>query len=439
MTIYRGTGTTSNGTAIEDYLVSKVERSGDTMTGPLNVPSGASGTQVPQRGEIDAALALKANLISPVLVTPNLGTPSAGVLTNCTGTASGLTAGTVTTNANLTGHITSVGNATSLGSFTSAQLATALTDETGSGSAVFATSPTLVTPNLGTPSAGVLTNCTGTASGLSIGGNAATATTATTATTANALAATAGEKLTQISVTQATGALTIAGVAKYLDFRSATLTSGTPSTVNADPADLVIPSGATLGSVTTVSARIIVVEMNNAGTSEYAVANISGGLQMDETNLISTTAIDTASDAANVWYSTTARSNLPYRVVACFDAVNTAGAWGNPTLVQPAGGGALTAMNSLGYGQTWQDVTGSRALATTYYNTTGKPILVNFIPTFPASSSQANFTINGVVAMYAGSATAIAAHTMTGIVPIGGSYSVTNTGTAFSWSWAELR
>ena len=66
----------------------------------------------------------------------------------------------VTTNANLTGHITSVGNAAVLGSFTSAQLATALTDETGSGANVFATSPTLVTPALGTPSSGDLTNCT---------------------------------------------------------------------------------------------------------------------------------------------------------------------------------------------------------------------------------------------------------------------------------------
>lgn len=43
-----------------------------------------------------------------------LGTPSSGVGTNLTGTASGLTAGNVTTNANLTGPITSVGNATSV-------------------------------------------------------------------------------------------------------------------------------------------------------------------------------------------------------------------------------------------------------------------------------------------------------------------------------------
>jgi hypothetical protein len=85
-------------------------------------------------------------------------------------------ADTVTTNANLTGHITSSGNAAVLGSFTSAQLKTALTNETGSGAAVFATSPTLVTPALGTPASGVMTNVTGTATNLNIGGNAATAT-----------------------------------------------------------------------------------------------------------------------------------------------------------------------------------------------------------------------------------------------------------------------
>jgi hypothetical protein len=51
---------------------------------------------------------------SPTLVTPALGTPASGVLTNASGTASSLTAGTVTTNANLTGVVTSSGNATSI-------------------------------------------------------------------------------------------------------------------------------------------------------------------------------------------------------------------------------------------------------------------------------------------------------------------------------------
>jgi hypothetical protein len=66
----------------------------------------------------------------------------------------------------LTGAVTSVGNVTSLGSFTSANLAAALTDETGTGKAVFWSSPTLYTPTLnspqlGTPASGVMTNVTG--------------------------------------------------------------------------------------------------------------------------------------------------------------------------------------------------------------------------------------------------------------------------------------
>ena len=100
---------------------------------------------------------------SPTLVTPALGTPSALVGTNITGTATAFTASNVTTNANLTGHVTSVGNAAVLGSFTSSQLSTALTDETGSGAAVFGTSPAITT-SLTTPSASFdLINTTATA------------------------------------------------------------------------------------------------------------------------------------------------------------------------------------------------------------------------------------------------------------------------------------
>ena len=61
-----------------------------------------------------------------------------GDQTNITGNAA-----TVTTNANLTGHVTSTGNAAVLGSFSSANLAGALSDETGSGAAVFGTAPTI--------------------------------------------------------------------------------------------------------------------------------------------------------------------------------------------------------------------------------------------------------------------------------------------------------
>ena len=60
---------------------------------------------------------------------------------------------------NVTGLATGI--ATFLQTPTSANLAAAVSDETGSGSLVFATSPTLVTPALGTPASGVMTNVTG--------------------------------------------------------------------------------------------------------------------------------------------------------------------------------------------------------------------------------------------------------------------------------------
>jgi hypothetical protein len=87
---------------------------------------------------------------SPTLTTPALGTPASATLTNATG---------LPVSTGISGLGTGV--ATALATPSSANLAAALTDETGSGAAVFATSPTLVTPALGTPSAAVLTNATG--------------------------------------------------------------------------------------------------------------------------------------------------------------------------------------------------------------------------------------------------------------------------------------
>ena len=75
--------------------------------------------------------------------------------------------------------ITSLGTgiATFLGTPSSANLSAALTDETGSGAAVFATSPTLVTPILGTPASGNLANCTFPTLNQNTTGSAATLTT----------------------------------------------------------------------------------------------------------------------------------------------------------------------------------------------------------------------------------------------------------------------
>lgn len=89
-------------------------------------------------------------LNSPTMTAPALGTPVSGDLANCVNLpiATGVSG-------------LAVNIAAFLGGPTSARLALAVTDETGSGSLVFNTSPVLVAPALGTPASGTLTNCTG--------------------------------------------------------------------------------------------------------------------------------------------------------------------------------------------------------------------------------------------------------------------------------------
>ena len=253
------------------------------------------------------------------------------------------------------------------------------------------------------------------------------------------------DKIFSITASVASSALTISASALTLDFRSSTLTSGTITTVSGTPANLVISSGSTLGTVSATQSRIVILALNNAGTIELAAVNISGGTQLDETNLISTTAEGGAgaADSASVVYSATARTSVAYRVVGYIESTQaTAGTWATaPSTIQGYGGQALAAISSLGYGQTWQSVTGSRAASTTYYNTTGKPIMVIvFGSTSPTNAQSINLIINGVTV----SSTFFALSSqqvqipVTGIVPPGNSYSATVSATSIG-SWIELR
>ncbi len=103
----------------------------------------------------------------------------AGVVTGATSITSTTFVGDLTGNADtVTNGVYTTSKISVLAATSSSELAGVISDETGSGALVFANSPTLVTPALGTPSALVATNATGTAANLTAG----TATVATTVT-----------------------------------------------------------------------------------------------------------------------------------------------------------------------------------------------------------------------------------------------------------------
>lgn len=88
-----------------------------------------------------------------------------------------------------------------------------------------------------------------------------------------------------------------------------------------------------------------------------------------------------------------------------------------------------------GISQTWQNVTGSRALGTNYTNTTGKPIMVSVYTS--QSAGTTDIVVDGVVAARANASTGAEGVNAAAIVPPGAVYSV-STANPLGY-WAELR
>jgi hypothetical protein len=301
-----GTGITAFGTGVATALGQNVSGSGSialttspVFTTPnLGTPSAAtltSATGLPVSTGIaglgtNVATALAVNVGSAGAVVVNggaLGTPSSGTLTNATGLP-------VSTGIDGLG----TGVATFLATPSSSNLAAAVTDETGSGALVFATSPTLVTPALGTPSAAVLTNATGlpidggTTGTLPIARGGTDATTNTQARTNLGLGSIA---------TQASSSVTITGgsITGITDLAVADGGTGA-SDASTARTNLSVPSNTGTGASGTWDISIT----GNAATATSATTASNGGVTSvnSQTGAITNTSLDSIGSYVIAWY-----------------------------------------------------------------------------------------------------------------------------------------
>ena len=255
------------------------------------------------------------------------------------------------------------------------------------------------------------------------------------------LDATVRSDLSPLSVTVSGSALTCVLPAEVLTFRSTTLSDGAVFSRTASATSLTVPAGATLGTANGAPARLVWGLIDNAGTPEPFVVNVGGTANLDETTLISTTAISGSANSANTFYSQIARSNVAFRIRGWCDITEaTAGIWATaPTKVQ---GASIQSMRPIqGRGRVPQNMMASRTFGVTYYNTAGYEIFVHVNIQWTSGSGAARLTVDGVA--FDGGVISASTDTSQVNVPVppGGAYTFNGTNSiGFSFfGWNESR
>lgn len=205
---------------------------------------------------------------TPTLVTPVLGTPTSGTLTNCTGLP-------ISTGVSGLG----TGVATFLATPNSANLASAVTDETGSGALMFATSPTITT-DITIPNTGLHLLDTDSSHDLILApGSNLTADRTLTITTGDADRTLTISASATISGTN-TGDVTLSGTPDYITIANQVITVGLVDLTADVTGDLPLANLAQAGAASKLLGR-----GSAAGAGDYQEITLGTGLSMSGTTL----------------------------------------------------------------------------------------------------------------------------------------------------------
>ena len=112
----------------------------------------------------------------------------------------------------------------------------------------------------------------------------------------------------------------------------------------------------------------------------------------------------------------------------------------NTLTLQAVTGTVALQSDGIGFSQTWTDVTSSRAVGTTYTNSTGKPIFLGLKLAGNPTNAGGNLSVNGSIVASFQAYAATSVGSVATIVPPSGTYVLSQfTATLSITSWFELR